>query len=124
MTMLSVLNSWVAMLALLGAVDQARVDRLVEASVQLEKGDDESKVIAVLGRATTRWEHPTLLTLLAAQPSRQWAYGTFLDLSDVWATDSILRNLLPIKFRMFGPNESDLVIVWDADGRIAWINRP
>jgi hypothetical protein len=47
MTMLSVLNSWVAMLALLGAVDQARVDRLVVASAQLEKGDDESKVVAV-----------------------------------------------------------------------------
>lgn len=122
--MLTLLNSWVAMLALFGAIDQARVNRLVDASAQLKKGDDEVKVLSVLGRPSVRWEHRNIFMLLSGQPSRQWAYGTFLEMSYMWAPDSLMPTLLPIKWRIFGPNEDDLVVVWDGDGRIAWINRP
>ncbi len=122
--MLTLLNSWVAMLALFGAIDQARVNRLVDASAQLKKGDDENKVLSVLGRPSVRWEHRDILMLLTLQPSRQWAYGTFLDMSGLWSPDSLVPSLLPIKLRFIGPDEDDLVVVWGADGRIAWINRP
>lgn len=121
--MFTLLNSWVVMLALCGGIDQARVNRLVDASSQLKTGDDENKVLSVLGRPTARWEHRNILMLLTGQPSRQWAYGTYLEMSAVWSPN-FLCPALPLKLRLFGPYKDDLVVVWDGDGRIAWINQP
>jgi hypothetical protein len=123
--MITLLHAWVATLALIGSVEQAQLDQLIQASSQLKPGDDQARVLAVLGRPRARWQRrgPIASFVLGGSQPR-WAYGTHLDLSAIIVPDSPFPNVLPIKLRLFGPDEEDLVIIWNADGSVASIERP
>lgn len=122
--MFTPLHAWVATLALIGGVEQARLDQLIQASTRLKQGDDEARVLAVLGPPIARWQRRDLITSFIFGDSQpQWAYGTHLDMSEIFMPDSAFPNI-PLKLRLFGPDEDDLVIVWDRIGTIASVVRP
>ena len=49
---------------------------------------------------------------------------TILDVEDIFSTSSAMPILLPLKLRLFDPDEDDLVINWSDDGGVASIVRP
>ena len=111
-----------AVVALAGAMEQARLDWQFEASRQIEPGDTEAEVRAVLGRPLVRWKYTGLSRLVFGPP--QWAYGAIIDLGGIVSDQSLVPCPLSVKLRIFGPDVSDLVVTWDADGRVASITRP
>lgn len=117
--MLTLINAWVTALTLLGGMEQARFRSRVEASSQVQRGDDEQKVLATLGKPV--WRPSGFLLLFSG---RRWAYGTTLDLGELWPADGTTRSLLPVRLRLLAPDEDDLVIVWDRYGKVESVVRP
>ena len=109
--------------ALGGGIELAQFDKQVAASNQLKPGDNENRVLAALGEPKMRCPHGLSLFTPSSGPA-QWIYGTNIDVTRIINTDSALPNLLPLKLRLFSPDEGDLVISWDDQGRVASIRRP
>jgi hypothetical protein len=121
--MSTLLTCWVTFLFHFGGHQQARLDELVDASVQLAPGDDEAKVLSVLGPPDFDWTHP-LGRLLQGDGRRRWSYGATIHVDKIWSPDAAYANPLPIRLRLFGPDEDDLVIVWDLKGDVHAVVRP
>jgi hypothetical protein len=123
--MLTTLPAWLAMLATVGALEQARLNQLIEASARLEPGDDEAKVLSALGPPLERWpKRDAVNAFLFGDRPRQWVYGTVLDIEEIFAYQSAIPILFPLKLRLFSPDEDDLVINWSDDGQIASVVHP
>lgn len=114
-----------AMVALIGSVEQGHVDQLVKASAQLKRGDNEARVLAVLGPPLARWPKrgPGAALIFGDAPPK-WSYGTLLDVSMIIQSDAAIPNVLPRKLRLFGPETNDLVIIWDNQGVVDTIECP
>jgi hypothetical protein len=106
-----------------GGIQLAQLDTQVTASGQLKQGDVETHVLEVLGEPKMRCPHGLSLFTLSSGPP-QWIYGTDIDVTKIIDSESCFPNLLPIKLRIFSPDNGDLVINWDDHGRVASIQRP
>jgi hypothetical protein len=123
--MLTTLQAWLAMLAVVGGLEQARLNQLIDASARLDPGDEESKVLSVLGPPMERWpKRDAVNAFLFGDRPRQWVYGTILDIEEIFAYQSAIPILFPLKLRLFSPDEDDLLINWSDDGSVASIERP
>jgi hypothetical protein len=123
--MVTTLQAWLALLAVVGGLDQARLNQLIEASGQLEPGDDEATVLSELGPPLERWpKRDAVNAFLFGDRPRLWVYGTILDIEEMFPPNSAIPILLPLKLRLFSPDDDDLVINWSDDGRVASIVRP
>jgi len=107
--------------AMIGAVEQRRLDQLIETSRQIQPADSEAEVRALLGRPIARWERSGFI-IQTGPP--QWVYGTVVDLGGIANGDLLVPFPLSIKLRLFGADESDLVINWNANRTVASITRP
>jgi hypothetical protein len=107
--------------ALIGAAEQARFNHLIEASRRIEPLDSKKEVRDVLGPPLAEWEKTGFI--FASGPP-QWAYGPVFEPRYIVNAEFPLPLPLPIKIRLFGPNESDLVITWDKNGQVASVTRP
>jgi hypothetical protein len=112
-----------AIFALGGGIELAHLDKQVAASRRLMAGDSEAQVLEALGEPKMRCPHGLSLFTLSSGPP-QWIYGTNIDVTKIVNAESTLPNLLPVKLRLFSPDDGDLVINWDGQGRIASIQRP
>ncbi len=111
------------LLAVGGGIELAQFDRQLAASSELKPGDGEARVLELLGEPKMRCPHGLLLfTNVSAPP--QWIYGTNIDCTKIIDTESAFPNLLPVKLRLFSPDQSDLVINWNDQGRVVSIQRP
>jgi hypothetical protein len=95
---------------------------LIEASRQIAPLDSKQEVRSVLGPPLIEWEK----TRFFATGPPQWAYGPVFEPRIIVNTEESLPLPLPlpINIRLFGPNQSDLVITWDANGQVASVTRP
>jgi hypothetical protein len=107
--------------ALIGAAEQARFNHLIEASRRIEPLDSKKEVRDVLGPPLAEWEKTGFI--FASGPP-QWAYGPVFEPRYIVNAEFPLPLPLPINIRLFGPNESDLVITWDKNGQVASVTRP
>ena len=112
--------AWAAVLAVIAATEQARFEKILPLADQIAPGDSQAEVLEVLGRPQGQWESPGLFT--SGPPT--WAYGLHIELADIIRSDSQFPEPLPIKFRLFGPYEDDLTIVWSKDGVVESITKP
>jgi len=110
-----------AAVAMIGAVEQQRLDQLIEASRQIQLGDSEAEMRALLGRPIAQWEKSG--SIIQTGPP-QWVYGTVVDLGGIANGDLLVPFPLSIKLRVFGADETDLVINWNANGTVASVTRP
>lgn len=121
MALVDLIYAMAATVALVGAAEQVRLDRLIEASRQVQPGDTKLEVYALLGRPTARWEKSGLI-FKSGPP--QWVYGTVVDLNGIVSEDSLVPFPLSINLRLFGAYESDLVISWGPNDTVASVTRP
>lgn len=110
-----------SLVALLGAVEQARLDHRVEASQGVAPGASQSDVLAALGAPSAAWD---INGGFLSPASPTWAYGTTIDLGGIIGYSTYLPDPLSFKLRLFGPYESDLVVTWDAEQRVESVTRP
>jgi hypothetical protein len=106
-----------------GGVELVQLEKQVAASNQLKPGDSEAQVLKSLGEPKMRCPHGLSLFTSSSDPP-QWIYGTNIDVANIINTNSTLPNLLPVKLRLFSPDEGDLVINWDDQGQITSVRRP
>jgi hypothetical protein len=106
---------------MIGAIEQERLNRLIETSKQIQPGDAKIKVRELLGRPIDQRE--TSGFILRTGPP-QWVYGTIVDQQGIVSGDLAVPFPLSIKLRWFGAHESDLVINWAPDGAVAAVTRP
>jgi hypothetical protein len=121
--MSTLLTCWVTILFHIGGHQQARLDELIDASAQLAFGDDEAQVQSVLGPPDCDWTHPFLL-LLQGDGRRKWSYGVTIHVDEIWSSGASYANPVPIRLRLIGPDEDDLVIVWSLKGEVHSVVRP
>ena len=107
--------------ALIGAAEQSRLERRIEASQQIEPGASQANVRDLLGAPTAEWETSGGFFGPGAPT---WAYGTTVDLGGIVGYSTFLPDPLSFKWRIFGPYETDLVVTWDAQRRVESITRP
>jgi hypothetical protein len=123
--MFAPLYVWVATLTLAGSFEQAQLDQLIQASTRLKQGDDESRVLSVLGPPLQRRPtHGFIASILSGATPPRWVYGTSIALDEIIIPGSPFPNPFPIKLRLFGPDEDDLIINWDAHGSVDSVVRP
>jgi len=120
-TLIDVIYAVSAAVAMVGAVEQKRLDQLIETSQQIQPGDDKTEVRSLLGWPTDKWERSGFI-IRTGPP--QWVYGTMVDLEGIVIGDSPVPFPLSINLRLFGAEESDLVINWNANGTVASVTRP
>lgn len=118
--LIDIVYAMAATVALIGVAEQERLDRLVDASRQIQPGDTEAEVHQILGRPTDKWDRSGFFQ--GGPP--QWVYGTIVDLDYIVYDGFVLPFPLSVKLRIFGAYESDLVINWDADGTVESVARP
>jgi hypothetical protein len=107
--------------SLISAAEQARLQKQIDASARIAVGQTKAEVRAILGSPTGQWEKTGFL--FASGPP-QWAYGTWLDARLILSEGTLLPLAIPFNLRLFGPNDDDLVITWDTNGRVAEVKRP
>jgi hypothetical protein len=112
-----------ALIAIVGSTQQVHVDRQIQSARDLQVGDSESRVLALLGPPRHDWEDKFAL-LLPAKGPRRWIYGADIELKWIIDPDTVFPHVLPLKLRLFGAYADDLVIVWDDKGRIYRIDLP
>ena len=112
--------SMAATSALIGAAEQARLNHLIEASRRIEPLDSKQEVRNVLGPPLHDWKQ----TGLFGYGPPTWAYGPVFEPRYIVNAGFPLPLPLPINIRLFGPNQSDLIITWDANGQVASVTRP
>ncbi len=106
-----------------GGIELSQLDTQIAASTQFKPGDGEARVLEAIGQPKMRCPHGlSLFTLSSGSP--QWIYGTNIDITRIIDSESAVPNLLPIKLRIFSPDQGDLVINWDGQGRVVSIQRP
>jgi hypothetical protein len=103
-----------------GGVELAQLDKQIRASSELQQGDVEARVLELLGEPKMRCPHG--LSFFGVGPP-QWIYGTNIDVTQIIDSESVFPNPLPVKIRIFSPDQGDLVINWDDQGRVASIQR-
>jgi hypothetical protein len=119
--LMGLIYSMAATSALIGAAEKARLNHLIEASRRIEPLDSRQQVRNVLGPPLAEWEKTGFIF---ANGPPQWAYGPVFEPRNIVNAGFPLPLPLPINIRLFGPNESDLVITWDANGQVARVTRP
>jgi hypothetical protein len=123
--MFTLLNAWMATLALIVALEQPRMDRVLDAADQVAPGADEQQVLAALGPPDVKWaERSGIMVLMFGRMPRQWSYGTLVDAENLFIAETGWPNPAPIKIRLFGPNANDVVVTWRDDGMVAAVDRP
>jgi len=121
MALVNLIYAMAATVAVVGGSEQVRLDRLIEASQQVQPGDTKLEVQALLGRPLAQWEKSGFI-FRSGPP--QWVYGTIVDLNHIVSEDFLVPFPLSIKLRLFGAYESDLVINWGPDDTVASVTRP
>lgn len=107
------------LIALVGSIEQVQLNEKVQASHQLKPGDSEAKVLSVLGSPRSQGRSG----FFGFGHSR-WIYGANIDLGMIIIPDLPVPNPVPIKLRIFGPCDGDLVVNWSDQGTVASIDRP
>jgi hypothetical protein len=120
-TLFGLIYSMAATSALIGAAEQVRLNHLIAASRSIEPLDSRQEVRNTLGPPLAKWEKTGFL--FGSGPP-QWAYGPVFEPRIIVNVEDPLPLPLPINIRLFGPNEADLVITWDANGQVARVTRP
>lgn len=110
---------------MVGAIELTHLESQIERSAGLVVGDSQMRVFATLGQPDFRWKHrKTLHAWMYGNRPRQWIYGTTIDIRSIVASGELIPNPIPIKLRLFSPDDGDLVVSFDRDGKIASIQRP
>lgn len=124
-TLLAIPRYWALLLAFCGACEQQRLERLVEASKKVVVGASEADVLSILGQPIDRFgKRSDLASAFFGNVPRKWAYGSTVDLHQFFIPDFPFPNPIPIKLRLWWPDEGDLVIDWDDTGTVAKVTRP
>lgn len=109
------------LIALGGSIQRIQFDEKVRVSHQLKPGDSEARVLEVLGNPRER-RRGGFFSFGTGQ--LRWIYGTDIDLGEIINPNLPFPNLVPIRLRIFGPCDDDLVVNWDDHGEVASIDHP
>jgi hypothetical protein len=110
-----------AVSGLINGAEQARLQKQISASSRITVGQSQTEVRAIVGAPIGQWEKTGFI--FGSGPP-QWAYGTVLDAREIIQDGWVLPLPIPLKLRIFGPDERDLVITWDEAGRVVEVKRP
>ena len=124
------LISIVALAVVVGGIllfDALRNSSFESRAKAIKIGDSKQQVENLLGRATTVFTPPTppptnALTYIFVVSRETWAYGSKFQLHDAFQSE--FPYFLPIRFRLFRPDDDDVAVEFDAEGRVSAIKIP
>ncbi|MBA3483745.1 MAG: hypothetical protein H0T51_18230 [Pirellulales bacterium] len=99
MALVDLIYALAATVAMIGAVEHERLNRLIETSKQIQPGDTKIEVRELLGRPIDQWEKSGFI-FKSGPP--QWVYGTIVDQQGIVSGELVVPFPLSIKLRWFG----------------------
>lgn len=113
----------VLLLAIGTILDALHMRQLKGKATSVHDGDTETSVIAVLGAPSGTFDKGSgLLPFIGKSLHKQLVYGSVFDWHHAFFTSAPF--FYPFRFRLFGPDSDDLVIVLDDNNRVLEVRLP
>lgn len=122
----AVTGTWLALVILIGSIEQQHLARTTQRIDELTIGNTEADVTAVLGAPVAQYEPYSGWSIFAiGQHPKQWCYGTRINLDEIFILTPLPElNLLPLHLRWFGYSKDDWVIKFDEKGTVTRVLFP
>lgn len=109
--------------------ETTRISRLHQRARSIPIAATYEEVIDILGRPTMKFPRgsgpfdQTPLVVFTGVSPETWAYGSRFDWSNC-VTDTFPYVGSPFRWRMFGPDDEDVAVEFDVEGRVSRVTIP